>query len=90
MAGTKPRATLYFWVEIPEETLRTAAIGVGGTPHTGVSETFARSLLQETGVALAPGSFFGPAGEGFIRISITAPTDRVGEAMERFSGFICR
>ena len=66
-----PRATLYAWVRIPE----------GRTS----SEDLALALLKRTGIAVAPGSFFGPAGEGYLRFSATAPTERVREAMERFN-----
>jgi LL-diaminopimelate aminotransferase len=47
------------------------------------SEGHALALLQSTGVAVAPGSFFGPAGEGYVRISLTAPEARIKEAMTR-------
>ena len=40
-------------------------------------------FLEETGIVLAPGPFFGPAGEGYIRLSVTAPTERLREAMAR-------
>jgi LL-diaminopimelate aminotransferase len=40
-------------------------------------------LLEEAGIAVAPGSFFGEAGEGFIRVSATAPTHRIEEARRR-------
>ncbi len=47
------------------------------------SEGYALALLQRTGVAVAPGSFFGPAGEGYVRISLTTPEARLKEAMRR-------
>jgi LL-diaminopimelate aminotransferase len=47
------------------------------------SEQFALALLTDTGVVVAPGTFFGPGGEGYVRISITAPADRIREAMIR-------
>ncbi len=65
------RATLYLWARIP----------VG---HT--SEGFATKLLNEAGVSVAPGSFFGQGGEGYVRISLTAPDDRIAEAMDRLGG----
>jgi LL-diaminopimelate aminotransferase len=68
MTGTLPRATLYVWARVPPGWR---------------SEPFALALLEQRGVAIAPGSFFGPAGEGYVRISVTAPTERVREAMER-------
>jgi LL-diaminopimelate aminotransferase len=69
----RPRATLYAWVRAPS--------------GWASSEEFALALLEQAGVSVVPGSFFGPAGEGYVRISVTAPTERVREAMERFSQF---
>ena len=68
-----PRATLYAWVQVPS--------------GWASSEEFALALLEQAGVSVAPGSFFGPAGEGYVRISVTAPTARVQEAMERLRQF---
>nr|MBA3366940.1 aminotransferase class I/II-fold pyridoxal phosphate-dependent enzyme [Actinomycetota bacterium] len=48
------RATFYLWIRVP-----------GDEP----SEWFARRLL-EYGVLLAPGSYFGAAGEGYARLSL--------------------
>jgi len=76
LEAESPEATLYLWTAIP-----------GGTNGGWTSESFARTLLHETGVAVAPGSFFGPGGEGFIRVSATAPTSRVREAAQRFRDF---
>jgi LL-diaminopimelate aminotransferase len=61
-------ATLYIWAKVP---------GGGG------SMEFARSLLEETGILVAPGAGFGEGGEGYFRISVTCATDRVGEAADR-------
>jgi LL-diaminopimelate aminotransferase len=63
-----PQAALYIWVPIPEEQS---------------SEPFAMALLQETGVSVAPGTVFGEEGEGFVRISIVQPAERLSEAMQR-------
>ncbi len=65
------RASLYLWVRIP-----------AGYD----SEGFATMLLDEAGVSVAPGSFFGRGGEGDVRISITAPDDRIAAAMDRLHG----
>jgi LL-diaminopimelate aminotransferase len=73
MQNTRPRAALYVWAKVP----------VGWT-----SEGFAQGLLEQTGVAVAPGPFFGSAGEGYVRLSITAPTERVREAMARLRQFV--
>jgi LL-diaminopimelate aminotransferase len=63
-----PRASLYVWFSIPQ----------GQT-----SADFAAALLERAHVSLTPGSVFGSEGEGYIRLSITAPTERVEEAMLR-------
>ena len=51
------------------------------------AEQYALDLLMETGVTVAPGSFFGPGGEGYVRIAVTAPADRIREAMRRLESW---
>ena len=63
-----PRATPYFWVAVPEG-------------HT--SESFAELVLERAGVVVAPGPSYGPSGEGFFRISLTVPDERLEEAVRR-------
>jgi LL-diaminopimelate aminotransferase len=63
-----PRASLYVWFSIPQ----------GQT-----STSFAAAMLERAHVSLTPGSVFGSEGEGYIRLSVTAPTERVEEAMRR-------
>ena len=63
-----PRATPYFWVRVPD----------GYT-----SESFAELVLERAGVVVAPGPAYGPSGEGFFRISLTVPDDRLQEAVRR-------
>ena len=87
----QPRATLYLWVRIPDAAtpLHKDDVGIKSEPEIeSTSESFALALLQATGVAVAPGSFFGPGGEGYVRISVTAPTPKIGEAMERVQRFL--
>jgi LL-diaminopimelate aminotransferase len=63
-----PLGSIYVWVPLPE----------GRT-----SVEFAAELLDEAAVVVAPGVAYGPSGEGFIRISLTVPDDRLEEAMGR-------
>lgn len=64
----KTRATMYLWLPCPPE----------------VSSTdFALSVLEQTGVVLTPGNAFGQGGEGYVRVSLIADCDRLGEAMAR-------
>ncbi len=62
LVASMPRAALYLWVPTPAEV---------------PAEALAERWLREAGVAVAPGSFFGAAGQGYVRISITAPTLRI-------------
>ncbi len=63
------KATMYLWVSTP--------VGVSSTD-------FALYLLQNTGVVVTPGNAFGEGGEGYVRISLIADRDRLGEALHRF------
>ena len=40
-------------------------------------------MLEQAGVVVTPGAGYGPAGEGFVRLSLTTPDDRIAEAVER-------
>ena len=63
-----PQATIYVWAKVPN----------GYT-----SAEFAEKLLEQAHVIVTPGSGYGPDGEGYIRISLTAPDDRLLEAVDR-------
>jgi LL-diaminopimelate aminotransferase len=63
-----PKATLYLWIPIP-----------GGEP----SIDFARRILLESGVVLFPGTGMGEGGEGFFRVALTKPAERLREAAQR-------
>lgn len=65
----KTKATMYIWVPCP------AKIG---------STDFALDVLQQTGVVVTPGNAFGVGGEGYVRISLIAECERLGEALHRF------
>jgi LL-diaminopimelate aminotransferase len=71
-AGLKaeiPPAAIYVWARLPD----------------GESDqAYAAELLSATGIAVTPGSVFGPSGRGFVRVSLCAPIDRTREAMERW------
>ncbi len=54
------------------------------------SEEMAMYLLREAGIAIVPGTSFGPAGEGFIRISYANSFDQIAEAMARMSRALAR
>ena len=72
ISARKSVASLYIWARVPED-------------HS--SAGFAARLLEDVGVSVAPGSAFGPHGEGFVRISLGMATDCIAEAMERLRRF---
>ena len=63
-----PKGTIYVWAPVPES-------------HTSTS--FCERVLEEAAVVISPGSMYGPSGEGFFRISLTTPDERIEEAVER-------
>lgn len=52
------------------------------------SEEFAVELLKKTGVVVVPGSGFGEAGEGFIRISYATSEEKIKEGLKRIKAFV--
>jgi LL-diaminopimelate aminotransferase len=65
-----PRATPYVWIRVPEG-------------HD--SATFTELVLEQAGVIVSPGPSFGPSGEGFVRVSLTVPDERLEEAAGRIA-----
>ncbi len=52
------------------------------------SYTFARRLLEEEKVAVAPGATFGPRGEGYVRISLATAEEQLLEGVRRLCRFL--
>jgi LL-diaminopimelate aminotransferase len=67
-----PKATFYVWCPVPGKEL---------------SKEFAQRLLLHSGVVVTPGVGFGVHGEGYFRISLTAPEERLEEALRRIEEF---
>ena len=56
---------------------------------TGFPEKeLADRLLEEAGVALLPGTAFGPAGKGYVRLAYTQGEDDLARALERIEDFV--
>jgi len=47
------------------------------------SLAYAKRLLAETGVGLAPGSAFGPGGEGHMRLCFASTAGKISQALDR-------
>ncbi len=64
----KPKATFYLWAKVPR----------GYT-----SASFATEVLDKAGIVITPGAAYGKSGEGYFRMSLTIPDNRLNEAVER-------
>ena len=66
----EPQGSFFVWIAVP-----------GG----GDDVRFANRLLDEVGVAVAPGSGFGSRGRGFVRISLVHDESTLSELVQRLS-----
>jgi len=64
-----PKGTIYVWAPVPDGFASAAA--------------YCEHVLEQAAVVISPGGAYGPSGEGFVRISLTTPDDRLLEAVER-------
>jgi len=68
---TPPQATIYVWAPVPPGFANAAA--------------YCEHVLEQAAVVISPGGAYGPSGEGFFRISLTTPDDRLLEAVDRIA-----
>lgn len=66
---TAPQATFYVWTKIPK-----------GFEH---SMQTAKAFLDKADIVATPGNGFGKGGEGYIRMTLTVPKERLKETVER-------
>ncbi|HTU86838.1 MAG TPA: LL-diaminopimelate aminotransferase [Solirubrobacteraceae bacterium] len=66
---TPPQGTIYIWAPIPAGFESSAA--------------YCEHVLEQAAVVISPGGAYGASGEGFFRISLTTPDERLLEAVER-------
>jgi LL-diaminopimelate aminotransferase len=66
---TPPKGTIYIWAPIP--------------PGFDSAAAYCEHVLEHAAVVISPGGAYGASGEGFFRISLTTPDDRLLEAVER-------
>jgi LL-diaminopimelate aminotransferase len=66
---TPPKGTIYIWAPIP--------------PGFESSAAYCEHVLEQAAVVISPGGAYGASGEGYFRISLTTPDDRLLEAVER-------
>lgn len=63
-----PKATFYVWAKVPDR-------------YTSVQ--FTTELLDKANVAVTPGTGYGSVGEGYVRLSLTLPDNRLDEGISR-------
>ncbi len=63
-----PLATFYVWSKVPRKE---------------TSSSLAKLFLEKANIVVTPGVGFGPHGEGYIRMALTVPKERIREAIER-------
>jgi alanine-synthesizing transaminase len=73
-----PKASMFCWAPLPE-----AFRSLG-------SLEFTRRLIDQAGVAVAPGVGFGKAGDGFVRIALIEDEPRLGLAAERIGAVLAK
>jgi LL-diaminopimelate aminotransferase len=66
-----PKGTIYVWAPVPE--------------GFDSSVAYCEHVLEQAAVVVSPGSAYGPSGEGWFRISLTTPDDRLQEAVKRLA-----
>ena len=69
----KPKGAVYAFFSVEDETNSLA---------------FAKKLLHDAGVGLAPGTAFGDVGEGYLRLCFAASSARLNEALDRLERFL--
>lgn len=70
MPVAPPQGGMYLWVPIPTRES---------------SSDFATRLLEQAAVVVTPGSAYGSAGEGYVRMALTIPEERLHEAFDRIA-----
>lgn len=70
LAARKPKATFYVWIKIPRKY---------------DSIRFSKVLLQKADIVVTPGVGFGKYAEGYIRMALTVPRERIIEAVQRLN-----
>jgi LL-diaminopimelate aminotransferase len=69
----KSPATMFVWAKIPSGWK---------------SRDFAFELIDKVGVAVVPGDAFGKRGEGYVRIALVQPAERLAVAAKRIQQFL--
>ena len=72
----KPKASMFVWAPIPDKFKKLGSM------------KFAKKLMINADVAVAPGLAFGKNGEGFVRIGLVENTQRIRQAAKNIKKFL--
>lgn len=72
----KPSASMFCWAPVPEQCKSMSSL------------EFSLALINEAGVAVAPGSGFGERGEGYVRIALVENEQRIRQAARNIKKFL--
>ena len=70
-----PKGAFYAWVDA-------RSLGMAGPD-------LSRSLLFDAGVATYPGTAFGPAGDGFVRLTFATSDENISRGLDRIGDTVC-
>ncbi len=71
-----PEASMFAWAPVPEQFRELGSM------------EFAKRLLAEAGVAVAPGTGFGDEGEGYVRLALVENEQRIRQAARNMKKFL--
>ena len=73
-----PAASMFAWAPVPEAFKEAGSL------------LFSKLLIEEAGVAVAPGVGFGEYGEGFVRVGLVENEHRIRQAARNVKKFLSR
>jgi aspartate aminotransferase len=76
LAAVRPQGAMYLFIDVSQAGI--------------TSMEFTLRLLEEEHVTVAPGSVFGPAGEGHVRLSFAAPEEAITAGIQRIAAALRR
>jgi len=71
-----PEASMFAWAPVPEQFRELGSM------------EFAKRLIAEAGVAVAPGTGFGDEGEGYVRLALVENEQRIRQAARSIKKFL--
>ncbi|GAA0479729.1 LL-diaminopimelate aminotransferase [Parasphingorhabdus litoris] len=73
-----PEASMFAWAPVPEQFRELGSM------------EFAKRLIAEAGVAVAPGTGFGDEGEGYVRLALVENEQRIRQAARNMKKFLSK